>query len=106
MEKNLRIAYFDNLDYGEYADLVSCPHCEMGGEQIDVMLVPFAMENCPICGENTVWAFDDVYDVKLDEVLDKYEIVKLKANYREEYNKDTDETKLIKIDEKGNDVGN
>ena len=94
----MKILYFDNLSYSEYADLVFCPHCE-NGEKAEAMLVPCGMEKCPLCGENTMWKNDgdDEYEVLLDNVFKHDEIVHVDANYDEEYDDMSDEIILIPL---------
>lgn len=96
----MKILFFDNLEYNsEYADFVKCMHFDNDGNKADAMLVPVGNEFCPICGEETIWADADHerYEVSISEVFETEEIVHTDANFREEYNDMTDESKLIAI---------
>lgn len=50
----MKAIYFSDLDYKEgTADVVYCPDCDTN------MLVPFAMNFCPVCGEELQWGKTD-----------------------------------------------
>lgn len=94
----MKILYFDNLNYCDCADLVSCPHCD-NDNKADAMLVPTGMESCPLCGEPTMWKKEnpDEYEVSLEEIFKTNEIIHVIANYDEEYDDMSDEPVLIPL---------
>ena len=74
----MKMIYFENLKYGNYADLVTCPHCQHG----EAMLVPVGMQECPLCGDDTIWK-DEAngnYEIELGKAFSENEIVYMESN--------------------------
>lgn len=96
----MKVVIFDNLIYDSTADLVTCPHCE-NMEQADVMLVPSGMNDCPICGDNLMWYDDDpshnMEEISLDAIPSDWEIIHMKADYKEIFDEETGDYKTVKI---------
>ena len=65
-----RVIKFRGIDYvSTFADLVFCPNCNV------MEVVPIGACVCPKCGENVVWAEDDVYEVELASLNAKYNVI-------------------------------
>ena len=94
----MKILYFDNLNYGDYADLVTCYHCD-NYTLADAMLVPTGTELCPVCGDYTSWADDNVdhREVNIEEIFKTNEIIHIRANYDEDYDEMNEEPILIPL---------
>lgn len=99
----MKILYFNNLNYCDYADLVTCYHCD-NYTLADAMLVPTGTELCPVCGDCTSWADDDVdhREVNIEEIFKTNEIIHTynMANYDEEYDEINKCPVLIKTPKK------
>jgi hypothetical protein len=94
----MKILYFDNLNYCDYADLVTCYHCD-NYALADAMLVPTGTEFCPVCGDCTSWTDDNVdnREVNIEEIFKTNEIIHITANYAEEYDDMNEEPVLIPL---------
>ncbi len=85
-----KVIVFSELNYGDQADLCTCPHCDnvigdTSGET--AILVPCGTRYCPHCGEELMW-YDspECQEVNIQQLIyDGAEIVDKPAKFLENY---------------------
>ena len=97
---------FSELNYGDKADLCTCPHCDnvigdTSGET--AILVPCGTRYCPDCGEELMW-YDspECQEIDFAEIIndENIELFDFPANFLENYDDENGTTLYSKEDHK------
>lgn len=73
-----QIVKFRGIKYTNYGDVVYCPNCKV------TEVVPVGASICPKCGEEVIWAEDDLYEVEMANLNTMYEVVEEDAKLTHE----------------------